>query len=466
LTVAVPSVDRTRLRACALVVCLAWSGSGLAADCSSEPPPGPRLLVLALDGVPLRIVEAARARGAFAGWPEPAALVSTFPSMTNVAFTAMLELWGARSIAGYETRYFDIGSNHLVSSGGPSEYDWKKLFEVIGESFAAKRALYMSPGRRARKVIELVEAAVLDHSTPDVVLAHMASTDMLAHLRGDQAMLDVVLEVSAALEWVIPEHRSRFGRDLAVVLLSDHGNTNEKVAYTHGLRDALRAADFSFESRLDEPRSVVVPTYGAVSYGALYLDPALAEQAAVAAVGHESVELAAWVDGDRRIMVLSSNGRASVMWEDTASGRTYAYEVEAGDPLSLLEARARMETLGALDEWGFGPESEWSAAGVDGPYPQALRRLVDSLTGRYVENPATVMLSLGPNYAWGKPSVRFGARMMGGRLEGTHGGLDRQSSLGFLLASDPARQPEGVVAAEDALSAWLGLAGCPPVGGP
>ncbi len=157
------------------------------ASCTIEASTGDRLLVLALDGVPLRVVEAAREQGAFAGWGDPVGLISTFPSMTNVAFTAMLERWGADSISGYETRHFDLDENHLVSSGGPSGFAWKSLFTVIGDSFAAKRALYMTPEKRSRKVIALVEAALLDHAEPDVVLAHMASTDMLAHLRGDAA---------------------------------------------------------------------------------------------------------------------------------------------------------------------------------------------------------------------------------------------------------------------------------------
>jgi hypothetical protein len=417
--------------------------------------PDERLLVLALDGVPLRVVEAARAEGAFAGWGEPVSLVSTFPSMTNVAFTAMLEGFGVETIDGYELRHYDGATNRLLGGDGAGGYPWKKLFGVIGDSFAAKTALYTSPGRRARKVVSLVESALLASATPPVVLAHLAPTDMLAHLRGDGAMLEVVLDVAAALERIVPEHRERFGVELEVVLLSDHGNTAGKVAYTDGLRDALRAAGFRFGKRLDRPRSVVAPTYGAVSYGALYLDPALAEEAASAAVGHPSVDLAAWLDGDGRLRVLAPRGRAAVRWSETPAGRAFSYEVDSGDPLRLLRTRASLAGLGELDERGFATEQAWRRAGTGDWYPSALPRLVDSLDRRYVDNPATVILSLGPSYAWGLASVRLGASVMGGRLEGTHGGLDRESSLGFLMARDGTRQPLGPVAAERALDPWL-----------
>ncbi len=421
---------------------------------------GDRLLILALDGVPLRVVRSARERGAFPGWGEPVGLISTFPSMTNVAFTAMLDAWGAETIAGYETRHYDLAANRLVGSGGPSGYDWKSLFTVIGDSFSAKRALYLTPEKRSRRVIALVEEALLDRSTPDVVLAHMASTDMLAHLRGDGAMLEIVMEVAEALERIVVEHRERHGRELEVVLLSDHGNGAEKVAYTDGLRAAIRRAGFRFDNRLVKPRSIALPTYGAVSYGALYTDPEWRGELALAAVAHEAVDLAAWIEGERSLSVVGPRGRAIVSWETTPAGRRYAYEIERGDPLRLLEARAELSGRGVLDSHGFASADQWARASLDGWYPLALERLVDSINGRWVGNPATVILSLGPTWAWGKTSVRFGASVMGGRLEGTHGGLDRESSLGFLIGSDSSRQPPSALSVERALKGWLGEPSC------
>jgi len=67
----------------------------------------PRVLVVALDGVPYRLLRQARENGAFEGWPEARPLVSTFPSMTNVAFTAMLTPLGAEPVRGYEIRHYD-----------------------------------------------------------------------------------------------------------------------------------------------------------------------------------------------------------------------------------------------------------------------------------------------------------------------------------------------------------------------
>ena len=43
----------------------------------------------------------------------------------------------------------------------------------------------------------------------------------------------------------------------------------------------------------------------------------------------------------------------------------------------------------------------------------------------------------------GTRSAQIGARIITGHLEGTHGGLDRASSLGFYLTNDPDRAPAG-----------------------
>ena len=61
-------------------------------------------------------------------------------------------------------------------------------------------------------------------------------------------------------------------------------------------------------------------------------------------------------------------------------------------------------------------------ASVDSPYPNAPRRLVDSLARAFVANPASVVFSMKPGYAWGWQSAYASSFIWGGRLEGTHGG--------------------------------------------
>src|SRR5688572_33018978 len=77
----------------------------------------PRRLLLCLDGVPHKLIEAARHRGLFDSFGPPTRLLSPFPTMTNVALSAM---FGATPPAGYESLYFDRAAGEL--RGGIRKY--------------------------------------------------------------------------------------------------------------------------------------------------------------------------------------------------------------------------------------------------------------------------------------------------------------------------------------------------------
>ena len=70
----------------------------------------PRRLLLCLDGVPYTLIHEAKSRGLFDYFGPPTRLLSPFPTMTNVALSAML---GATPPAGYESLYFDRKAGEL-----------------------------------------------------------------------------------------------------------------------------------------------------------------------------------------------------------------------------------------------------------------------------------------------------------------------------------------------------------------
>jgi hypothetical protein len=169
------------------------------------------------------------------------------------------------------------------------------------------------------------------------------------------------------------------------------------------------------------------------------------------------VDMAVWRSGERQISVVSRHGEARVDWRAAAGGRReYRYEPVAGDPLRLSNVGVQLRGWGLMDELGFAGEDDWFRLSATGPYPDPLRRLADALTGPFVSNHGSVVFSLRPGYAWGWASAHASSRLTGGRLEGTHGGLDRESSLGFFMASDSALQPDGAIRADRAL---VGIAG-------
>src|SRR5688500_18604796 len=90
----------------------------------------PRRLLLCLDGVPHKLIHEAKSRGLFDKFGPPTRLLSPFPTMTNVALSAML---GASPPAGYESLYFDRNAREL--RGGIRKYIGRRTPDKIPSSY-------------------------------------------------------------------------------------------------------------------------------------------------------------------------------------------------------------------------------------------------------------------------------------------------------------------------------------------
>src|SRR5947209_5075493 len=89
-----------------------------------------RRLLLCLDGVPYELIKAAQQRGLFASFNSPARLLSPFPTMTNIALSAMLR---ASTPLGYETIYFDRTARQI--RGGIGKYIGRRTPEKMPSSY-------------------------------------------------------------------------------------------------------------------------------------------------------------------------------------------------------------------------------------------------------------------------------------------------------------------------------------------
>lgn len=452
---------RSGSRSSSALVCLVCLGlTASAADCPPVDRTTPRTLILALDGVPYRAVRTAREMGAFDGWAMPRPMVSTFPSMTNVGFTALLAPFGARPIPGYELRRYDDEKNRVLGGGiFDTKYNWREQFDLQMKGIWSKPGLYMAPGKTVRKELKKVRKFALEN--PDeIMLALVSATDTLTHFQGDDAIVRSLLEVSDSIEELRGLHLRLYGRELQLVMFSDHGNADHKVKRASGLENTLKQAGLKLSKRLGSPDQVVTAAYGLVGYGVLYAEPATAERAARALTDDPSVSLAAWPVSAHELRVVSKSGEASIRWRDLPSRRELAYMPLVGDPLSFLEVLDRMRAAGVVDDDGFASRDDWFEWTAFAQYPDAVSRLVDSLDGAWVSNSASVIFSLEPGYAWGVRAAQVGAWLRAGPLDETHGSLDRDSSWGFFMTSDPTIDTPRAVRADRALVPWADASEC------
>ena len=387
--------------------------------------PRPRRLLLCLDGVPHKLIEAARHRGLFDAFGPPTRLLSPFPTMTNVALSAM---FGATPPAGYESLYFDRKAGEL--RGGIRKYLGRRTPDKIPSSYMDdldyqeplpfEFLIYVAPEKVWRadmqKFRERFRAAPADRD----YFAFLKATDGLLHSQGP-ARLNVALE---SLDKILREIRNHCGSETEIVMFSDHGmnlEENQRV----DLVSTLRRRGFD----------VVIPAFGLCSYAAVYCrDNGRIPDVARASVEIPGVDLSVYRDG-RDVVIESDRGQARIQSE----GDAFKYVAATGDPLELDRLKEGLKT----DKELVMTDKAWFAGTAGHRYPDAVPNIYKSLFTPRVQHTADILISLKDGYYYGwSPFGRFV------RLYATHGNALQSSSNAFLMSTH--REFPGFVRADDA----------------
>jgi hypothetical protein len=453
------SAFSTRAAAVLCFLALAWTpgashaqspGASRARSPVAAPEPPRRHLVVCVDGVPFSTIEAMRREGRFRAFGAPARMLAPFPSITNIAMTEILRPLGAGDSPGYEDAYYDAEANRM--RGG--------LFDRFrGDRFVAgtfrelfdyhPSAIKSGLGYGAPPLSTYLEA------TSDVVrlgqkfrgsddarfLGYVGGTDSLAHLGGERMLRSVLSRLDRTIARALRES----GGNLDVTIFSDHGN--DFRAYKRvSLEGALERAGFRVESKLRDDRSAVLPEYGLVGAVVIFTKEAGEARAAAAAARAPGVAFAAH-ERDGVVYVLNRRGRGLIerrvearederegakhdgAASDGASVVRFRYRPGGSDPLGLADALELLRTRGAIDKEGFASAEDWRDATIDGPSPDAVRRVYEGAVGN-VRNAARVVVSLEDGYLAGSAALDLFAAM-----RATHGSVAREQSLGFVMTT-------------------------------
>ena len=378
----------------------------------------PRRLLLCLDGVPHKLIEQAKSRGLFDSFGVPTRLLSPFPTMTNVALSAML---GASPPAGYESLYFDRAAGEL--RGGIRKYLGRRTPDKIPSSYMddldyqeplpLEFLIYVAPEKIWRADMQRFRERFRAAPQHRDYFAFLKATDGLLHAQGPER-LAIALE---SLDKILREIQQYCGDETEIVMFSDHGmnleeNRRSSLASTlqrHGLR-------------------VVIPAFGLCSYAAIYChDTDQIPEVAVASAEVTGIDFAVYKDAND-VVIESDRGRARIE-NDTDS---YRYVMGTGDPLEL----------GSFDI-NFATEEVWFELTAGHRYPNALPNIYKSLFTPRVKHTADILISLKDGYYYGwTPFGRFV------RLAATHGNALQASSNAFLMSTH--RQFPSFVRADDA----------------
>lgn len=379
----------------------------------------PRRLLLCLDGVPHKLIEGERSRGLFDSFKSPARLLSPFPTMTNVALSAML---GATPPAGYESLYFDRKAREL--RGGISKYVGRRTPDKVPSSYMEELdyqeplpfefLIYVAPEKVWRADMQRFRERFRAAPQNRDYFAFLKATDGLLHAQGP-ARLAVALE---SLDKILKEIRAYCGDETEIVMFSDHGMNLEENRRIP-LASTLRRCGFK----------VVIPAFGLCSYAALYCDEDVIPEVARTSAEVTGVDFAVYKDA-AAVVVESSRGQARVEYEATSS--SYRYVIVSGDPLQL----------GSFPNT-FATDAVWYERTAGHRYPNAVANVYKSLFTPRVKHTADVLISMNDGYYYGMTA--FGRFV---RLRATHGNALQSSSNAFLMSTH--RNFPAFVRADDA----------------
>jgi hypothetical protein len=406
----------------------------------------PARLVLVLDGIAYRDMKALQAgvtytniwgsvlhRKAFGsdeGYFPVSRVVSTFPSTSDVAWT---DIFGNHPLPGYQRTYFSAAANSLISNSGVTttmEYE-RQMDWQVESSFIRSMGYIYSAHTFEYEMRKLVKNFWNAGSKDGSYYAYIRASDDAQHL--DRDILSMLCLLDKQLQELRARYKALEGRDLQIVILSDHGHNHAGPGRRVEVEAFLKKAGYRISESIVNPKDVVLPTAGIESWVEIHNAPAETEKLAQLLCHLQGVDVltAPVADQTNRFLVMNSKSeRAVIDWHPAKN--SFRYTTGRGDPINyrpVVEALARKNLL---DSDGFATADAWMAATMTNRYPLALERIVRGLT-RVTLNPATILISLDNQYVHSGWLVKKGSQLV--TCGSTHGGLDDINSDGILLSN-------------------------------
>ena len=377
-----------------------------------------RHVVLIIDGVGYDTVKAFQEDGGLRLFHPPAAVISTFPAMTEIALNDIFQT--VRCRAG-EAVYFNHQTNRL--EGGDGDYlameneDWVRCTDYRAGTLVDPLA-YLFPGHYFKE--ELAEFRKrFDRRDRPRFVAYFVSTAGL----GTRDLLDGQHEILRGIDRLVEELVWKTRGLVKVTLLSDHGHTLVRGKWID-FRAFLREKGWNVRDRLDGPRDVAPIEYGLTTYASYATRDR--EALATTLIEHEGVDLVTYAR-QNTVVVEGAAGKAVI----ERRGDRYRYRAESGDPLRLAPIIAKAETqANVFDSDGFADGRVWLALTATHAYPDALDRLWRAFRGQ-TEHVPDLLASLKEGYNAGLKSRAW--RFPDGAS--THGDLGRKSSTAFIMST-------------------------------
>lgn len=402
------------------------------ASTGRRPTPGQapaRRLVLALDGIDYRDIVEARTHGLFAQFRTPSRLISTFPSISDIAWH---DIFAVQPPRGYQRIYYSNAYNEMIGGAldaiRPIEFE-DRMDMAFGAKFHHLGA-YLISNTVAKREVDVTVRDFFDYTGQRTVYVYNVGPDALQHTRGD---LPRYLEhLDRRLNELQERYRRETGRDLEIAVLSDHGHNRGANASFLPVVNHLAAHGFNARSSIKGPSDVAFSVDGVTTGFGVFASPTMVDSLAQVLTALDGVEVVTRRENDSVFTVQRGQETARVELRHGTAEDRYRYVPLTGDPLEVAEASARMKTETATDPDGFAPSAVWVRYTATSRYPAAVVRIARGHT-TVTLNPAPILVSIKHGFRIGLGFVSVANRMR--PLGGTHGALDSANSLGVLMTN-------------------------------
>ncbi|WP_439642223.1 hypothetical protein [Gemmatimonas sp.] len=398
----------------------------------------PHRAIFALDGVDYRDVQDARARGKFASFNEPGRLISTFPSISDVAWHA---IFGVYPPAGYQRVFYSTRHNAVLgdalSAISPIEYE-ERMDYAFDTKFHHLGA-YLISWPVARREVDTDIERILSSRGRRTVYLYNVGPDALQHTRG--AIAPYLDHLDAKLTELQSRYRARTGRALELVLLSDHGHNRGIDAQFVPITQALAARGFTAAPAITAPNHIAFSVDGVTTGFGVFSHPDSVQRVAALLADVPGVDLVTRRQSDSLFVVVRTirakaggvrRTEGRVMWRMRHGSAQFAYQSVTGDPLAMEAVQARMRTDGVVDADGFATADVWTRYTAAARYPVAVVRIVHGHL-HAAGNVAPILVSLDDGYRVGLGMVSVANRMR--PLGGTHGALSATNATGIVMSN-------------------------------
>jgi hypothetical protein len=420
---------RVRTGGTGLVLAMLLLVSGCAKQTAlPEPDALPRRLVLALDGVDYRDVQAARAQGMFAAFRAPSRMISTFPSISDIAWHAIFGLPGP---PGYQRVFYSARHNQVLGDAlaviRPIEYEQR--MDLAFDAKFHHLSAYLISWTVARGEVDTDVDAVMRMRGRKTAYVYNVGPDALQHTRGD--IMAYLAYLDRRLTALQAEYQARTGRLLEIVVLSDHGHNRAAEAGFLPVVEGLKAHGFRTAVTLTSPRDVAFSVDGVTTGFGVFCDPDSVQRVGRVLQAMPGVDVVSMrlTDG---IHVTSAFGEARITWRRADSAEVYRYESLRGDPLGVDSAMQQMRLARELSADGFASADAWVRYTSALAYPGAVPRIVHGHT-LATRNPAPILVSLQDAVRVGLGFASVTNRMR--PLGGTHGALSATNAVGVIMSN-------------------------------